>query len=98
MVDGEEVIVSQMQSRSAADARFEEAETAESLREARSLYRDRNIGEGLKDAVACVLNDRIIDILVQRRPETIDEWQRAVPHDVRVSIDRGQMWYLDGIL
>lgn len=98
MVVGEEVIVRNVRRRTEAEVKTDAVRTDHSLREALTVYRDRNIGEGLNNSVACILSNRLINVLVQKRPESRLEWQQAIPLRIRDLLDRGQLQHLDGII
>ena len=58
----------------------------------------QNIESQFPDRAASILSDSMVQLLVERRPETEDQWFSAIPIGFREAIDPKQRGFLDDIL
>jgi len=91
-------VVSRAHRASREEVAVEVAEVSESLEEALERFWEKNICPQFPERRHSILSEEMIGFLVDRRPESEEQWFRAVPINVRQSMDPRQRELLPDIL
>ncbi len=69
----------------------------ESMSDALNRFWRQNIESQFPDRATSILSDSMVQLLVERRPETEDQWFAAIPIGLRQAMDPRQRGFLEDI-
>jgi hypothetical protein len=82
----------------AADIASQDDRDDKSLSDALARFWRQNIESQFPDRATSILSDSMVQLLVERRPETEDQWFGAIPIGLRQTMDPKQRGFLEDIL